>query len=286
MRKISLIALLLLTPVYAFAADAQETTQSDWVLNIRRIGLDLSKTSVENAAAYADSPIAVLKAADQELFKGIGDIALEYKKDKLSWNNSVFTEYGKTTLKPYNDVETSNENADKLLLSSDVSYACWSAAGFKFGPTGRLQYETEYTANGSVPRQNIARANAGFAVFDHPIVKDLHVAGVYEYDFTYSGETVSKLAAEFGWRLEYQLREGVKLSTDGYYREYLDYSMYVGTDLERDLSAVGRLDTNLWGDFTMGPYVQYRLAKSREADVYGSNFIVGISFSYITKFGL
>jgi hypothetical protein len=130
------------------------------------------------------------------------------------------------------------------------------------------------------------RGIAGFAVFDSPVIKDLHIAGVYEYDFTYGHEQVSKLAAELGWRLEYLVREGVKLSTDGYYREYLDYSQYVGTDLERDLSVVGRLDTNLWGDFTMGPYVQYRLAKAREAERYGSNLIIGISFNYITKFGL
>ena len=112
------------------------------------------------------------------------------------------------------------------------------------------------------------------------------MTGVYEYDFTYAGEQTSKLAAELGWRLEYQIRDGVKLSTNGYYREYLSYSEYVPTDLERDLSAVVRLDTNLWGDLTMGPYVQYRRARARGVDVYGSNFVMGVSFNYITSFGL
>ena len=99
-------------------------------------------------------------------------------------------------------------------------------------------------------------------------------------------EKLSKLAAEIGWRLEYAIRDGVKLSTNGYYREYLSYSAFVPTDLERDLSAVLRLDTNLWGDLTMGPYVQYRRARARGVDVYGSNFVMGISFNYITSFGL
>ena len=84
--------------------------------------------------------------------------------------------------------------------------------------------------------------------------------------------------------MEYDIRPGVKVSSDGYYREYFSYSEYVSTDLERDLSAVLRLDTNLWGSFTMGPYVQYRLAKARGAIDYGSNLIFGISFNYITKF--
>ena len=141
------------------------------------------------------------------------------------------------------------------------------------------------TADGT-PRQNILRTNAGISLFDNEIVKSLYLTGVYEYDFTYAGEENSKLAAEIGWRLEYKIRDGVKLSSNGYYREYLSYSLYEKTDLERDLSAVLRLDTNLWGDLTMGPYVQYRRARARGVDVYGSNFIMGISFNYITSFGL
>lgn len=288
MKKILLLTCLLALPTVAFAEEKaeEEKKESTLVLNIRRIGLDLSKTDVSNAADYSDSPIQALKANSQEFIKGVFDTALEYTKDRFKWNNSLFMEYGKTTLKPYNADKTSDENADKILLSSDLSYACWETAGLKFGPTARVQYETEFTNNGGVPRQNVVRSNAGISLFDHAIIKSLYITGVYEYDFTYSNEQVNKMAAELGWRLEYELREGVKFSTNGYYREYLSYSQYVGTDLERDLSAVLRMDTNLFGNFTMGPYVQYRLAKSREADVYGSNFVIGISFNYITKFGL
>lgn len=292
MKRILLTSLMVLIPVFAFATESEKSTEtiekkeSTLVLNVRRIGLEWSKTDVNNADEYSDSPIAQLKANNQDFIKGISDIALEYKKDKFNWNNSLFAEYGRTKIKPYNDVSTTNENSDKILLSSDLSYACWETSGFNFGPTARVNYETEFTANGSVPRQNVVRSNAGLSLFNHKIIKDLYIVGVYEYDFTYSDEQVSKMAAELGWRLEYEVREGIKFSTNGYYREYFTYSHYTGTDLERDLSAVVRMDTNLWGDFTMGPYVQYRLAKSREADVYGSNFVMGISFSYITKFGL
>ena len=94
----------------------------DLVLNIRRIGLDLSQTSVSNADQYADSPIQALKASSQEYLKGVADVVLEYKKDKFNWDNSLFMEYGRTKLKPYNEDPTTNENADKILLSSDLSY--------------------------------------------------------------------------------------------------------------------------------------------------------------------
>lgn len=286
MKKLSVFLCAALTPFMAFASDI-DLEGKELILNIRRIGLDMSKTSVRHSDQYSTSPISALSADDQEFIKGVFDTALEYNHNRFSWDNSVFMEYGRTEVKPYNEPRTVNESADKILLTSNLNYACWDFDSFKLGPMARAAYETEFVpANDSDNRLKVLRGMAGFAVFDSPVIKDLHIAGVYEYDFTYGHEQVSKLAAELGWRLEYTVREGVRLSTDGYYREYLDYSQYVGTDLERDLSVVARLDTNLWGDFTMGPYVQYRRAKARDAENYGSNFIIGISFNYITKYGL
>ena len=286
MKKIIYILGAVLLPCVAMADDVENQNKTSLVLSVRRIGLELSQTQVRNADMYQDSPVSALSADSQEFIKGVFDTALEYKKNRFQWDNSLFMEYGETKLKPENGDVTSSENADNILLSSNLEYECWEFSGFKFGPTVRAAYDTEFVASGDAPRQNIFRTNAGLSLFDNKVVKSLYLTGVYEYDFTYADEKTSKLAAELGWRLEYQIRDGVKFSSNGYYREYLSYSMYVPTDLERDLSAVARLDTNLWGDLTLGPYVQYRRARARGVDVYGSNFIVGISFNYITKFGL
>ena len=285
MKKISWVALLGLLPGMALADDAV-ADKGKLTLAVRRIGLEWSQTDVKNADLYEDSPVSALKADSQTFIKGVFDTALEYSKNRFQWDNSLFMEYGETKLKPVDEPETVSENADDILLSSNLSYACWEFSGFKFGPTVRAAYDTEFKTADGTPRQNILRTNAGISLFDNEIVKSLYLTGVYEYDFTYAGEENSKLAAEIGWRLEYKIRDGVKLSSNGYYREYLSYSLYEETDLERDLSAVLRLDTNLWGDLTMGPYVQYRRARARGVDVYGSNFIMGISFNYITSFGL
>ena len=285
MKKISWVALLGLLPGMALADDAV-ADKGKLTLAVRRIGLEWSQTDVKNADVYEDSPVSALKADSQTFIKAVFDTALEYSKNRFQWDNSLFMEYGETKLKPVDEPETVSENADDILLSSNLSYACWEFSGFKFGPTVRAAYDTEFKTADGTPRQNILRTNAGISLFDTEIVKSLYLTGVYEYDFTYAGEENSKLAAEIGWRLEYKIRDGVKLSSNGYYREYLSYSEFVPTDLERDLSAVLRLDTNLWGDLTMGPYVQYRRARARGVDVYGSNFIMGISFNYITSFGL
>ncbi len=286
MKKISVVLCALFAPTALFASDV-DLSGKELILNIRRIGLDLSKTQLRHADQYSDSPISALNTDGQEYIKGVFDTALEYTHNRFNWDNSLFMEYGKTTLYPYDGPKTTNENADKILATSNLSYACWDFDSFKIGPTVRGAYETEFEpANDTDNRLKVLRGMGGLSLFDSEIIKSLYIAGVYEYDFTYGHDQVSKLAAEVGWRLEYTVREGVRLSTDGYYREYLDYSQYVGTDLERDLSVVARMDTNLWGDFTLGPYVQYRRAKARDAENYGSNLIIGLSFNYITKFGL
>ncbi|MCR4918043.1 MAG: hypothetical protein K5912_03825 [Alphaproteobacteria bacterium] len=286
MRKLSLSLFAVLLPVAAFADDI-DLEPKELFLNIRRIGLDLSKTEVRHAREYSNSPISALNSDSQDFIKGVFDTVLEYTHNRFNWDNSLFAEYGKTTVKPYNAHQTTNENSDKILFVSNLSYACWDYDAFKLGPMVRASYETEFEpAKNTSNRLKVARAFGGLSLFDAKIVKTLYVAGLYEYDFTYGYHQVSKSAAEVGWRLEYDVRDGVKLLTDGYYREYLGYSHYIGTDLRRDLSVTARMDTNLWGDFTMGPYVQYRRAKARAEKVYGSNLMLGISFNYITKFGL
>ncbi len=279
MKKIILALLLLPTVVMA----DESPKDNKFNLNVRRIGFDWSKTSITNPGEYQNSPIAALKATDQENLKGVFDVALEYGFERFKWDNSVFMEYGKQTLKPYDGEKTVDESADKILLSSDLAYATWDFDSFKLGPIMHVQYETEFAGD---PRNKVVRPNAGFALFDNDIIKSLYIVGVYEYDFTYSNEKVNKAAWETGWRLEYQLRDGVKFSSDGYYRKYMSYSQYVGEDLKDDLSAVVRLDTNIWGDFTMGPYVKYRRAHSRQAQHYGANTSIGVSFSYIHNFDL
>jgi len=280
MRKLSCV-LALLVPMVAVAEESPNETKFNF--NVRRIGLDWTKTDMKNSAEYQNSSVAALKASDQQNLKGIFDAALEYGFDRFKWDNSLFMEYGKQSITDVNGEKTVDESADKILLSSDLAYACWDFDSFKLGPIVRGQYETEFQGD---PRRNVLRPNAGFALFDHDIIKSLYIVGVYEYDFTYADAKVNKSAVEAGWRIDYKLREGVKFTSDGYYRKYLSFSQYVPEDLEYDFLAVARLDTNVWGDLTMGPYVKYRRAHSRQAIDYGANTSIGVSFSYIHNFDL
>ena len=81
MKKLTLSLLFAMLPAVAFADDALKS-EPKLDLNIRRIGLDWSRTDVGHSDKYADSPVSALTATDQDFMKGIFDVALEYKKNK------------------------------------------------------------------------------------------------------------------------------------------------------------------------------------------------------------
>ena len=84
MRKFvsSVFVVMLFVP----AAQAAHADETELYLNIRRIGLELSKTEVRNSEQYQDSPIQALNADSQDFLKGVLDTALEYKKNKFIFN--------------------------------------------------------------------------------------------------------------------------------------------------------------------------------------------------------
>lgn len=274
--------------LFCFSAHAQENKDEPATLkaNFRRVGLDISSTNVSHAREYENSPVAQLSADSQTVVKGVFDFLLEYNHGNTRWNNGIYAEYGKTKIKPAGEPSETNENADKILLSSDYAHKMLKFRSLDFGPMVNAEYQTEFTANDNAPRMQVLRGKAGMKLFDGKIIKDFYIAGVAEYDMTYSDAHVSKSAGEIGWRIEDKPRDGVSFSTDGYYRKYFSYSRYVGTDLKYDLNLTARMDVNMTNTLTFGPYVSYRLARSREANVAGSNFMIGLSFTYKDLFDL
>ncbi len=275
----------LLASTAVFAAETVKPT-SELRANFRRVGLEMSETSVSHAEEYSNSPVTQLSADGQTLIKGVFDFVLEYDHEKMRWDNSLFMNYGKTKIKPANGPAESSENEDKILLTSDYTYKLWRVHDkLDLGPFVSGAYQTEFTENDDAPRMKVLRAKGGLKLLSGKVIKELYVAAVGEYDMTYS-DKVSKSAGEIGWRLEKDLREGVKMSTDGYFRKYLSYSHYIGTDLKYDLSLTARMDVAITKTLSFGPYLSYRLAQSREADVTGSNVMIGVSLAYTDIFQL
>ena len=105
MKKILVFLLAVSCPLVAIADDAGTDTKNDnWILNVRRIGLDWSQTRVQNAAEYINSPISALNATSQDYIKGVFDTVLEYTKNKFSWDNCIWRNIalGRKNRHPYN----------------------------------------------------------------------------------------------------------------------------------------------------------------------------------------
>lgn len=265
------------------AAEAEEKS-GDLRLNIKRIGLEMSSTDVQNAELYKDSPNSKLSADSETLIKGVFDAVVEYEQEDYQWNNGLQMEYGKTKLKPVEGEETSTENTDRIWLYTDINAKTWKYNDADVGPFASIGYQTEFTANNDAPRTKIIRGMEGIKMFNGQNIKELYLAAVEEYDFTYSGNETAKLAYEIGVKSEYPLRDGVKFQLEGYFRDYVYYSDYVGTDFEHELGAIGRMDVKLNDTLSLAPYVNYFMAKARETDENGSNFMIGLALTYSDLF--
>lgn len=286
MKKALLFGLLAATVSFnAYAEDAADKDKYGWRLNFRRVALDVTSTEVKNADKYQDSPVTSLSSDSETIIKGVFDGVLEYEQPKYQWNNSLFMEYGKKTIKKADGEKTRNENADEILFTSDYTRKVWKYKEADVGPFGSLGYQTEFTDNEDSPRMKVLRGKGGIKLFNGKYIKELYVAGVGEHDMTYSDE-VNKFAAEIGTRMEYPLREGVKFQLEGYYRDYISYSEYIGTDLKYDLNVTGRMDVKLFDSISLAPFASYRMAESREAGEVGSNFTIGLSLTYSDLFNL
>ena len=279
-------ALFCLLPAVVHAEEAAD--KSNLRANFRRVALEMSSTEVKNAEQYADNPNSQLSADSQNSIKGVFDFVLEYEQPNWQWNNSLFMEYARTELKPVDDKHTTNEDADKILLTTDYNRKMWKLDfdNADVGPFASIAYQTEFTKNNDAPRTKVVRGKTGVKLFNGVILKELYAAAVGEYDFTYSGDEVTKSACEIGIRAEKAISDQVKFQLEAYYRDYLSYSEYVATDLKYELSAIGRMDVKVYNKFSIAPYIQYFQGEARGASKTGSNFMTGISVAYSDLFNL
>ena len=281
--KLFLLCSLLAANTNAFAAEENNT--NGLRANFKRVALEMSSTSVSNAEEYQNSPNSQLSSDSETVIKGVFDFVLEYEQTNWQWNNSLFAEYGKTRLKSTGGETSSTENADKILITSDYARKMWRYHDADVGPFASIGYQTEFTANSDAPRTKTLRAKEGLKLFNGKYIKELYIAPVQELDFTYD-KADTKLAYEVGVSAEYPLREGVKFQLESYFRDYVAYSTYRGTDFKYEFNLTSRMDVKLTNTMSLAPYITYFRAQDREAAGAGSNFMMGLSLAYSDLFNL
>jgi len=263
--------------------------KSGWQLELKKLALNLTSTEVKNAQIYKNQsvPNARLTSDSQTLIQATLNFAADFYAPKTFWSNTLLAEYGKTYLRPVGKDELINENADKILITTDYTYRLWDIenffGGFEAGPFLSLGYETEFDAQENSEIKKIIRGMLGLKLFEGKYIKSLYAAAVGEADYTYEPES-TKFAAEAGFKVEQPLREGLKVMYYGYYRNYLGESVEKITDLQYEMEFDVRLDVMLYKNLSLAPFVNYYCAEAKHFSGIGENFYTGISLTYSTFF--
>ena len=277
---ICLAALVCSVPALAEDAD------SKWTLNLREVSLSYSNTTVGNAREYRDSPISQFSMDSQYNIVGKFDALLDNEQDIGLWRTNLLLNYGKVKIKPVDEPADTTESADKIWLSTEYAFKMWNMYDTDIGPFGQIAFQTEFTANQDAPRYKVLSGREGIKAFEGEYVKELYIAAVQEYDFTYSDNRNEKFAWEVGGRFEYPFREGVKFTATARYTDYFHYSRYVATDLKYDLDLTAKMEVAMTDTISLAPYVSYRRGEARGARKAGDNFVVGLSLKYADLFNL
>lgn len=285
MKKIVVLALCLLCAGTGFAQ--KTNTKRGWQLELKKAALDLSSSEVKNAREYQDFPNSKLSADSQHVVKGHLDLAGDYFARSFVWGNELLLDYGKTTLKPAEGQKTTNETADSILFTSSYTQRLWKAdrflGGFEAGPYGALSYQTEFNSQGDSPLKKVLRASAGVKIFEGTYIKNFHVAGFAEDDFTYNPSS-EKYGWESGLEIQQPIRDGVKAVYTGMFRNYLHISRKEATDIDYEAAAAARLDVAVLKELSIAPFVQYYTAQARAFGKRGQNLFIGVSFSFSHTF--
>jgi hypothetical protein len=262
--------------------------QGLWRFNLKNLSLQITNTDVRNEDKYINFTNTRLNSDSQTLIQGNLNMALEYYKDKIRWDNTLFAEYGRVSIRPYDKERYINESVDKILLSTEYTYKSIDvknfAGGFLAGPFLNLSYQTEFTAPDDKPRYKAVRGKGGMRLFEGKYLKDFYLAIVPELDFTYP-QTATNYAWEFGFKAEQPINDKSKIIYTAMIRDYfISKNSNPQNDYSYELELDARIQTEIWRKFSIAPFINYYQAKANNLSATGSNLYIGVAISYSRLF--
>ncbi len=283
LTKSTLIMVALLLCGGAFA----QNLKRGWELDLKKVALDLSSTNVRNAAEYQDFPNSKLSADSQNVVKGTLDLVGNYFAKNYVWGNELLLDYGKTTLKPYDGEQTTNETADNILFTSSYTQRIWNVqnvlGGFEAGPFGSLTYQTEFNSQGDSPLKKVLRAALGVKIYEGKYIQNFHIAAFAEDDLTYDPSS-----EKYGWEtaieIHQPIREGVKAVYSAMFRDYLHETHPETTDIDYEAGLDARLDVAVLKELSVAPFISFYTAQARAFGKRGQNLYVGVSLGFSHTF--
>lgn len=278
-KKILFLILCVFFSVLGYAQDGK----LGWQVELKKIALDFTSTEVRHADRYSEFSDARLTSDSQTAVRGHLHQIADFHARHYLWTNSLLLDYGKTKIRPVDDKSYSNENADKILLTTGYTQRLWQVedvlGGFEVGPFADLAFETEFTEPKDSPRKKVVRSTGGIKLFEGKYIKNLFAAVVGERDYTYRPAS-TKLGWEIGINVEQPIREGVSAKYAFLFRDYLSSSSSRITDIDYELAMDIRLDVELYKNLYLSPFINYYTAQAKYFGPRGENIYIGFSLSF------
>jgi len=282
--KIFLFTVLIALTANAFA---KENTRRGWQLELQQLGLNITSTNVSHATDYAGFADARLTANDQTTIQGTLDFNAEYFGRHYLWSSGILAEYGKNTIEQTDGTKVTTESEDRIIFDTSYTIRLWNVenflGGFEAGPYILAAYETEFNTTGGAPLKKIIRGEGGAKLFEGKYLKSLYVSGLFEEDLTYPQHS-SKYGWAAGFDVHIPIREGVKATFKGIWRDYLYESVDLPTDLDYSLELDARMEVLVWKNFSVAPFINYFTAQGKHVAARGQNVYIGISVSFSKLF--
>ena len=266
---------------------AKENDRRGWQLDLQRLGLNITSTSVTHAADYGNFADARLTANNQTTVQGALNFKADYFGRLYLWSSGLLAEYGKSTIEQPNGTKTTTESVDRIILDTAYTLRLWNVenflGGFEAGPYLLAAYETEFNSTGIAPLKKVLRGEGGAKLFEGKYLKALYVAALFEEDFTYP-ENSSKFGYTAGFDIQIPVREGVKAMFKGIWRDYLHESIKQNSDLDYSLELDARMEVLVWKNLSVAPFINYFTAQGKYVAPRGQNVYVGVSISFSKLF--
>lgn len=290
----SIIVFLLILCTHALAAPAPpkinqkqldiDLNREGWLIDISRLSINFSSTKIANQDAYEKFANSRLSGDSQLIMQFYGYMLADYYTKRFVFFNSLLAEYGETMVSPMPKQRVRNKTLDRILFSTGYTQRIWhleKVDGSEIGPYIQLSLQSEFTPSPNLTyRKKYFRYALGVRLFDGRYIENLKLNVFGEEDFSDVRAPIESMGMETGLSINKELREGVGLISLLNYRYYILNNYPTLRNPEHELEFNVRLDTMLWGNFSVSPFVSFYLLKGRYIDKPATNLFIGISLGF------
>lgn len=264
--------------------------RAGWRVELSRISINFNTTQIDNEERYESFANSRLSGSSQLVIQAYGKLLADYYSSRFVFFNSLLAEYGQTIIFATSDSpRVSNKTIDRILLSTGYTHRIWKLEnirggeklGGEIGPFVSLSLQSEFTPSPNLPyRKKYLRLSVGARLFDSKYIQNLHLNLFGEDDFSDINHQIQSMGLESGIQLKHSLRDGVDFAGGLYYRQYLlsNYPRERDPSFEVELNL--RLDTVIFSNLTISPFLSLYLLKGRYIAQAGTNLFVGVSLGY------